>query len=167
MRVLFGVGTDHHPFDRLVEWAERWARDHPDDDVVVQHGATRAPSEATCTVEFFERGDMLEEFRLADAVVVSCGPGAVMDARSVGRMPIIVARLAARGEHVDEHQTSFARHLEARGLARVADDFDELAELLAGARSEPENWTVRPEKAQPVGISRAGELLDELIHRRR
>ena len=28
--VVVSVGTDHHPFDRLVEWVDRWAGEHPD-----------------------------------------------------------------------------------------------------------------------------------------
>ena len=36
--VLVLVGTDHHPFDRLVGWSDAWAREHPDVAVVVQYG---------------------------------------------------------------------------------------------------------------------------------
>ena len=38
------AGTDHHPFDRLVEWVDAAALRHPDVRFLVQHGGTtRAP----------------------------------------------------------------------------------------------------------------------------
>ena len=37
--VLALVGTDHHPFDRLVRWMDAAASFHPEARFVVQHGA--------------------------------------------------------------------------------------------------------------------------------
>ncbi len=37
-RVLVTVGTDHHRFDRLIGWVDRWAAAHPEARVLVQHG---------------------------------------------------------------------------------------------------------------------------------
>ncbi|MGH3659367.1 MAG: glycosyltransferase, partial [Micromonosporaceae bacterium] len=45
--VLVTVGTDHHPFDRLVGWADQWAADRGHVRVLVQHGATAPPRHAT------------------------------------------------------------------------------------------------------------------------
>ncbi len=44
--VLVSVGTDFHPFDRLVAAVDRWAAQHPEARVVVQHGRSRAPRHA-------------------------------------------------------------------------------------------------------------------------
>jgi UDP-N-acetylglucosamine transferase subunit ALG13 len=42
--VLVVVGTDCHPFDRLVDWVERWQEARGDSvRCVVQHGSSRAP----------------------------------------------------------------------------------------------------------------------------
>jgi hypothetical protein len=43
--VLISVGTDHHPFDRLVTWADGWLATRPEGSVrcVVQSGTSRAP----------------------------------------------------------------------------------------------------------------------------
>ena len=40
------LGTDVHPYARLVSWADDWAREHPDDRVVVQHGYSEPPAVA-------------------------------------------------------------------------------------------------------------------------
>ena len=44
--VLVVVGTDHHPFDRAVGWADEWAASHPDRRVLVQYGTSRRPTTA-------------------------------------------------------------------------------------------------------------------------
>jgi UDP-N-acetylglucosamine transferase subunit ALG13 len=162
MRVFVSVGTDHHPFDRLVEWAERWALDHPDDRVVVQHGTTRPPTNGEFA-QLYRRDDMRAQLEAADAVVISCGPGGVMDVRAAGRLPIIVARRNDLGEHVDDHQQSFARHLSDTGLARCVEDEQGFRRALDDARAHPDRFRVEPERSTPAGIARIGELIDELV----
>lgn len=162
MRVLVSVGTDHHPFDRLVDWAERWAVAHPEDSVVVQHGTTRAPSGVE-HAELYSRDEMRAQLERADVVVISCGPGGVMDVRSTGRVPIVLARRADLGEHVDDHQQSFARHLSDTGLAHCIETEDDLSSALGSARTEPERWRCEPPSEPPAGIARIGELIDELV----
>lgn len=162
MRVFVSVGTDHHPFDRLVGWAERWAAAHPDDAVVVQHGTTRAPV-GTEHAELYSRDEMRAQLDRADVVVISCGPGGVMDVRSTGRLPVVVARRADLGEHVDDHQRSFARHLGDTGLARCVETEDEFNAVLDQVRADPAAWRVEPSTTAPEGIARIGELIDELV----
>ena len=162
MRVFVSVGTDHHPFERLVEWAERWARDHPGDHVVVQHGTTRPPSHGEFA-QLYRRDDMRAQLDVADAVVISCGPGGVMDVRAAGRLPIILARRNDLGEHVDDHQQSFARHLSDTGLARCVEDEEGFRRALDDARTHPDRFRVEPDLATPAGIARIGELIDDLV----
>jgi UDP-N-acetylglucosamine transferase subunit ALG13 len=162
MHVFVSVGTDHHPFERLVGWAERWAAAHPEDTVVVQHGTTRAPAGVE-HAELYRRDEMRAQLESADAVVISCGPGGVMDVRSTGRRPVVVARRADLGEHVDDHQQAFARHLARTGLAVCVETEQEFAEVLEDARRDAPAWRVQAESAAPSGIARIGELIDELV----
>jgi UDP-N-acetylglucosamine transferase subunit ALG13 len=163
MRVFVSVGTDHHPFDRLVEWAERWAQDHPGDHVVVQHGTTRPPTHGEFE-QLYRRDDMRAQLERADAVVISCGPGGVMDVRASGRLPIIVARRNDLGEHVDDHQQSFARHLSDTGLALCVEDEQGFRRALDDTRAHPARFRVEPDRSTPAGIARIGELIDGLVH---
>ena len=162
MRVFVSVGTDHHPFERLVGWAERWAAAHPEDTVVVQHGTTRPPAGVE-HAELYRRDEMRAQLESADAVVISCGPGGVMDVRSTGRRPVVVARRADLGEHVDDHQQAFARHLARTGLAVCVESEQEFAEVLEDARRDAPAWRVQPDSTEPSGIARIGELIDELV----
>jgi UDP-N-acetylglucosamine transferase subunit ALG13 len=163
VRILVSLGTDHHPFDRLVGWAERWAAAHPDDTVVVQHGTTTAPTGGLEHTELFTRDEMRAQIERADAVVISCGPGGVMDVRATGRLPIVVARRADLGEHVDDHQRAFAQHLARTGLAVSVETEGDFTDALEQARTAPEQWRVQPSGEPPAGIARIGELIDGLV----
>ena len=43
---LFMVGTHHMPFDRLIQMADRFARENPDASVLVQYATSQPPKEA-------------------------------------------------------------------------------------------------------------------------
>ena len=162
MRIFVSAGTDHHPFERLVGWAERWAADHPDDIVVMQHGYTRS-GVGLVNHELLTHAEMVRAIDDADVVVVSCGPGGVMDIRGRGRLPVVVARRVGLGEHVDDHQSAFARHLATTGLARCVEDEADLRCVLDDARADPAAFEVVPDQGQPPGIVRIGELIDALV----
>lgn len=162
--VVVTVGTDVHPFDRLVRWADLWALDHPDTEVLVQYGSSRPPRWATGRPAL-PRQELLEAFAEADVVVASCGPGAVMDARSVGRRPVVVARRQDLGEIVDGHQQRFAAHLEETGLALSVADEAGLRDLLDVA--DRSRFLLPPHQvgraADGSGRARVGALVDRLV----
>ena len=137
--VLALAGTDHHPFDRLVEWIDAAAVRHPDARFVVQHGATRPPRVAEgCDFLSHERLGVL----LAEATVVVChgGPGLITEAREAGHVPLCVPRDPRLGEHVDGHQQRFATLVGDAGVVRTlttAEAFrDELDRALEQGRRE-------------------------------
>ncbi len=115
------VGTDHHAFDRLVSWADRWAAAHPEDDVLVQHGASGAPTTAQGR-DIMPPAELRDRCARSDIVVTHGGPGTIMDARAAGHRPIVLPREPARGEHVDDHQLRFSTWAAGKQLiTRVAD----------------------------------------------
>jgi UDP-N-acetylglucosamine transferase subunit ALG13 len=141
--VFATVGTDHHPFDRLVEWMERWRLDHSQEPVwwLLQNGTSR-PSEHARSIEYLAYDDMENAMRRATAVVSHGGPGSIMLASYCGKKPIVVPRRKALGEHVDDHQLVFARRLASEGEIGLAESEQRLRELLddalaATARERP------------------------------
>lgn len=135
------VGTDHHPFLRLVEWADRRARTHPEDTVTVQYGASPAPRTAA-GVELMTPEEMAVLVRGSDVVVTHGGPGTIMDTRNAGHLPFVVARNPQHGEHVDNHQMLFAEWAAEKGLVRLLAGTDDLDEAIAalsesGTRAAP------------------------------
>ncbi len=161
--IVFSVGTDHHPFERMVNWAEQWADAHPAYRVIVQHGTAAAP--ASLEGRDLIPHDELRRLLAAALVVVSHGgPSTVMDARMAGRMPIVVPRDNALGEHVDDHQLRFARHLDNHGLARCATTRDEFFDLMDEALADPAAFVIpRPELEAASGVVKLGRVLDDLL----
>ncbi len=161
--VVVSVGTDHHPFDRLVQWIDQWAALHADVSVYMQWG-TSSESERVEGADIVAHGELLRLFAAAEVIVSHGGPSTVMDARSSGRLPIVVPRDPARGEHVDGHQMRFADHLELHGLARVATDQAQFFEALDKIAADP-SLVVNDEPAStlPAGIVRFASVVDDLL----
>jgi UDP-N-acetylglucosamine transferase subunit ALG13 len=134
--VFATVGTDHHRFDRLVDWIDGWIVDHGDEHVsaLVQTGTSRRPRHAQ-GADYLGYDEMQANMRRAAAIVSHGGPGSIMLACYCGKKPIVVPRTSALGEHVDQHQVLFARRLAAEGeilLAENEDEFDRLLEDVLG-----------------------------------
>jgi len=130
--IFVTVGTDHHPFVRLLEWAAQ-AQKTLDVEVVAQRGAT--PNvEPIESFEYAEIGRMEALARSAHSVVCHGGPGTIDLARRCGHRPIVVPRAPDLGEHVDDHQMRYCARLAADGEIDIAHTFEELIELLSTER---------------------------------
>ncbi len=136
--VFVTVGTDHHPFDRLVAWADEWARSgrNRGTDCLIQSGTSRSP-EHTKFSDYMRYDEMVEAMERAIAVVCHGGPATIMDARRLGRIPIVVPRNADLGEHVDNHQRRFAARMAELGQVHLPATEHELFELLERALIDP------------------------------
>jgi len=119
--VVVLLGTDHHPFDRLVEWADAAADRRPGVRFVVQHGMTRPPVNAEAH-DFLHHGLLCELLDQASAVVSHGGPGVITEAREAGHVPLCVPRDPRLGEHVDGHQQRFAAMMGSVGVVRLVED---------------------------------------------
>ena len=160
--VIVAVGTDHHPFNRLVEWIDDWAASHPEVSVLVQRG-TSLPTAECPSVELLPHAELCERFGTAAVVVSHGGPSTVMDARKAGRLPIVFARDPAFDEHVDDHQMRFADHLRRHDLAVVVDDQTALHAAIDEALAAPKHFSVPVENATISGGIEFGRVLDQLL----
>ncbi len=161
--VIVSVGTDHHRFDRLIQWTEEFAATRPDAAFVVQRGTSRSPK-GVASQELIPHQEIQEMFRRAVVVVSHGGPSTVMDARAQGRLPIVIPRNPEFGEHVDGHQMRFATHLQANGIARVASTQNEFADLLSQALETPSEFAIDiADVIVPPGVQRLGQVLDGIL----
>ncbi|WP_269938242.1 hypothetical protein [Arthrobacter sp. HY1533] len=148
--VVVSVGTDHHRFDRLIDWVEDWLDSRPDHPTcLIQHGASKAPTLARGVLRM-PREDLLQFYAGAKIVVVQGGPGSILDARSVGHMPIAVPRLPEFNEVVDGHQVAFTRTMASHGQAIDAESEVELMRALDLAMSQPDSMRTAPRLATPA-----------------
>ena len=156
--VVVAVGTDHHPFARLMGWIEAW----PAGEIewFVQHGTSICPP-GVAGAALLGPDELNARMRAAQAVVCHGGPGLIMDVRTAGHRPVVVPRRPDLGEHVDGHQVQFVTWLSARTDIRVATDSEAFQRAvraaIADGPTEPQA-TLRPDVAH-----RFGTLVDELL----
>ncbi|MFZ0324155.1 MAG: glycosyltransferase [Actinomycetes bacterium] len=167
-RVLVTVGTDHHSFDRLMDWVDRWADQNPDCPVVVQHGSSRPPSRVEGRA-FFSNEELLAQMEAADVVVTHGGPATITETRRRRRVPVCVPRDPARDEHVDDHQQRFARFLDRQGLVRLVLSEEDFVAALADPDALRVDSAASQDDTMPEGVRRVGEIVAALViqHRAR
>lgn len=136
--LLVTVGSDHHPFDRVITWVDRYLETTQRTGMryVCQHGAARPPRVGE-HVPFLEHQVLLD--RLGEATVVVChgGPGALLESLRSGVVPIAVPRERRFGEAVDDHQLAFCRFMAERGEVVLAETEDELHRALEWMLTDP------------------------------
>ncbi len=164
--VVAVVGTDVHPFDRLVTWVDEWAADHPDVEVIQQVGSSRLPR-VSRGVAFLAHDELTALLARATIAITHGGPATIADVREAGRFPIVVPRDPELDEHVDGHQQRYAAHLGATGRARVIQHRGELHYQLDLGLAHPERFRCEP-GARPTeaAVARFGELVATLAPRR-
>jgi UDP-N-acetylglucosamine transferase subunit ALG13 len=159
--VFVSVGTDHHPFDRLVGWVDAWLPDGV--RCVVQHGRSAPPRRAEGAA-YLDHGELVALLEKAVAVVCHGGPTTITESRRHGRRPIVVPRSAELGEHVDDHQERFCARMAAKGLITTATGEDEFRALLDRALKAPEEFVVDARGNDVAeSVERFGRLVDDLL----
>lgn len=157
--ILVLVGTDHHPFQRAVTWAEDRKRTHPDERVFIQYGKSAAPGQAAGEA-FLSPDQMRAAIARADVVITHGGPGTISDARHGGHRPIVFPRDPQHGEHVDDHQQRFAAWCEARGLAQFARTIGDLDAAVAALGEVGTRGAGSADPASIAAVATVGALID-------
>lgn len=160
--VLVVLGTDHHPFNRMVLWADAWAETHPDRKIFVQYASSSQPRIAD-GADLVSPEGLSRMMGAATVVITHGGPGTMSAARSAGHRPIVVARDPSYGEHVDDHQMRFVRWASEHDLATACEDLDVLDGLVdvEGSGSRKVSDVSSGEGEAPRAIS----VLEELVRR--
>ncbi len=127
---LFMVGTHHMPFDRLIQMADRFARENPDASILVQYGTSQPPKEAN-GCENLSHQEMDALAKKLKGVVLPGGPSLMMEWLRRGFLPVIVPRDPELGEHIDTHQIRFSDFMRCRSLISLANDYEQVKAALA------------------------------------
>jgi UDP-N-acetylglucosamine transferase subunit ALG13 len=162
--VFVSVGTDHHPFDRLVGWVDAWLPDGV--QCVVQYG-TSAPPRRAEGVAYLDHGALTTLLDEAAVVVCHGGPTTITESRRHGRRPVVVPRDPALGEHVDDHQQRFCARMETKGLISAAADETAFRALMDHALESPGDFAVPAGEGDvAASVARFGTLVAGLLARR-
>jgi UDP-N-acetylglucosamine transferase subunit ALG13 len=166
--VLVVVGTDHHPFDRLVGWVDAWAATGPQARVLIQYG-TSSPPRVAEGAPLLPVNELQGSFREATVVVCHGGPGSIMGAREAGLVPIVVPRRSDLGEHVDDHQVRFSGRVAQAGQVHLATDESALISLVERALHGGGGFRFDLAGEDPAAdaVARFGTLVQGLVDRKR
>ena len=124
--IFVTVGTHEQPFNRLVEYMDKWAESH-DEKVIMQTGfSTYEPKhcEWSKLYPFETMKKLVDDARI---VVTHGGPSSFIMPLQVGKVPVVVPRVKELNEHVNDHQLDFAKAVaERQGNIIVVENIDEL-----------------------------------------
>lgn len=162
--VFVTVGTDHHRFDRLVDWVDAWSPpEEVEVRVVVQYGTSHPPRHHE-GASYLPGDELCDLVAHADVVVTQGGPGGIMDARRAGLLPIVVPRSADLGEHVDNHQLAFAAHLARSGEVLQATSREDLHRHLTLGVTDPGQLRIVPVTVAPTAaVDAFGQAVSQLM----
>lgn len=167
--VFVSVGTDHHPFDRIINWigtysAARTAAGKPI-SVVVQSGTSKVQLDDSIeSHDLVPYPTMVDLMSRATVVVSHGGPATIMDARDNGRRPVVVPRDPELGEHVDGHQQRFARFLNDRNQVTLAEEYDDFEASLDAALADPSLASAASDSATvDEAVEEVGRLVDRAV----
>jgi UDP-N-acetylglucosamine transferase subunit ALG13 len=154
--ILVTLGTHPQPMDRLVRELDRLLESGAlTDDVLIQSARFVERPRHARAVDVLPYPELLGLIRAADVVITHGGTGNLATIRAQGRVPVVVPRSAAHGEHVDDHQREYTARLRSQPGYVVVDDIDDLAGAIDSARSM---------RTQPVvpDVSRAVDFLESI-----
>jgi UDP-N-acetylglucosamine transferase subunit ALG13 len=134
--LLFATVGATLPFDRLVQTVADARRDGEiTGEVLIQTGVGGVSPAGLDTHETLPFDKVRALLRDASIVVCHGGTGSLITALREGCHVIAMPRLAARGEHYDDHQEEITSAFATRGLIQVAHSAEEFRHALAETRS--------------------------------
>ena len=128
--IFVTVGTNEARFERLLAAVACLRVDEP---VFVQHGhsSATAPPGAE-VVDFLGFEEMIETMRRARVIVTHAGVGSMMVALAQGKRPVVVPRLHAFGEAVDDHQLQLGRRFAGAGIVTLVEEPTDVFAAISG-----------------------------------
>lgn len=152
-KIFVTVGTDL-PFDRLIRTLDDWAPTQSDFEIYAQIGETSLRPRNISFCNFIEPPEFKKRFQESDLIVSHAGMGTILSSLSYNKQLLVMPRIAAKREHRNEHQLATAKHLQRLDKINVAQDENELIEIL-------ESKAGLPPKA-PIGPYADRELTDAI-----
>jgi UDP-N-acetylglucosamine--N-acetylmuramyl-(pentapeptide) pyrophosphoryl-undecaprenol N-acetylglucosamine transferase len=116
------LGTHTAPFERLAEMVGKAISDGVLPQPCTMQGGTAQQTASVTIVDALPPADFGRRIKESKYVVGHAGAGFISTALAHGRRPIVLPRLSAAGEHVDDHQLQLTRKLAQLDLVVSAED---------------------------------------------
>ena len=127
--MIFVVTGIQLPFDRLIRMLDEIAPQLDEDIVAQVNGSGYLPRHIN-TIDLLPPDEFDRLFSSARLIVAHAGIGTIITAMQQHKPVIIFPRIAALGEHRNEHQLATAKKMKEAGWVYVANTIEELSELL-------------------------------------
>ncbi|MBR1443078.1 MAG: multidrug MFS transporter [Firmicutes bacterium] len=111
--IFVTVGTHEQPFNRLVEYIDKWADPH-DEEVVIQTGFSTYEPKNCKWQKLFTYSEMISNVNKARIVITHGGPSSFIMPLQIGKVPIVIPRKYEFDEHVNNHQIDFCNQVAKR-----------------------------------------------------
>ena len=150
--IFVTIGTQL-PFDRLIRIIDKLAP-QLNEEIIAQVYKCGFTPQNIKTVDFLAPDEFNTLFDNARLIISHAGMGTILSALQKGKPIIVFPRIAAMGEHRNEHQLATARKFKEMGSVNVAMNEEELkAMLLNGGQTT----------LQHIGNSASPELINAII----
>ena len=134
--MIFAITGTQLPFDRFIRILDNLAPELNEEIVAQVNRNTYRPQHIK-TVDFLPPDEFERFFLQARLIVAHAGIGTILSALKQRKPIIIFPRIAALGEHRNEHQMATAAKMREHGWCYVAADEEELKSLLLGPDLHP------------------------------
>ena len=132
--IFVTVGTHEQPFTRLVQEMDRLVETGViTEEVFIQTGYTDYEPKHCSFSKLLPYSQMEKYVKEARIVITHGGPSSFIMPLQVGKTPIVVPRQEKFGEHVNDHQLTFALEVAKRQKnILVVENIDTLADTITG-----------------------------------
>ena len=123
--IFLTVGTQL-PFDRFVALVDTWAEANPHMEIFAQigHGDYQPKHMKYCA--FLDEQSYKREFKKASIVLAHAAMGSIITSLMEAKPVLVFPRIAALGEHRNEHQLATCRNFEKLDGCYVSYDKEQL-----------------------------------------
>lgn len=129
--IFVSVGTHEQPFDRVIKKVDELVEKRIiNEDVYIQSGYSNYIPKFCEYAEFITSQEMLDKCNKARIIITHGGPGCIIKALEINKVPIVVPRQPKLDEHVDEHQILFTNRLVREDKIIQIIDIDEIEEAI-------------------------------------
>lgn len=127
--IFITIGTQE-PFDRLIEAVDLIASRYLHERFVAQTFTGKYQPRHLETKGFLDPEEFDALFEQADLIISHAGMGTILTALIKGKPMIIIPRVAALGEHRNEHQLATAKKMQELQYVNVVHEVEDLDRLV-------------------------------------
>lgn len=128
--IFVTVGTHEQPFNRLVEYMDKWTGKY-NEEVIIQTGFSTYEPKNCKWSKMYPYKTMLANVDKARIVITHGGPSSFIMPLQIGKIPIVVPRKKEFNEHVNDHQVDFGNQVAKRqGNIIVVEDVAKLGDVI-------------------------------------